>query len=95
MINDSDLSPKQKANLDAIIEILPDILSENALKAAKPTQFVQIIFDIESDTPDEIALATKVSDEKQDIMPGAAHLRTLPSVGDSPTIQLFAMDIRA
>ena len=38
MINESDLSPKQKANLDAIIEMLPDMLSDDELKDAKPAR---------------------------------------------------------
>lgn len=89
-----NLSPKQQANLDSIIEMLPDILNDDVPHVTDPSKFVQIIFDIESDDPEEIAIATKVSDQAESEMAGALLIKSLPSVGNSPQIQLFAMDIQ-
>lgn len=88
------LTTKQQTNLDSIIEMLPDILSDDLPDVTDPTKFIQIIFDIESDDPEEIAIATKVSDQQESEMAGAVLIKNLPSIGNSPQIQLFAMDIQ-
>lgn len=88
-----ELTKKQQANLDSVIEMIPEILQDMP-EVIDPTKFINIIFDIESDDPEEIAMGTKVSDVKTDVLPGAVHMKTLPSIGQSPTIQLFAMDIK-
>ena len=89
-----NLSQKQQANLDSVIEMLPDILSDDLPHVTDPSKFVQIIFDIESNDRKEIAIATKVSDQAESAMAGALLIKSLPSIGNSPTIQLYAMDIR-
>ena len=83
-----NLTKKQQANLDSIIEMLPDILSDDLPDVTDPSKFVQIIFDIESDDPEEITIATKVSDQQESEMAGAVLIKNLPSIGNSPTIQL-------
>ena len=48
------LTTKQQTNLDSIIEMLPDILSDDLPDVTDPTKFIQIIFDIESYDPEAV-----------------------------------------
>lgn len=88
-----NLSLKQQTNLDSVIGMLPGILDDNFAGQTNPDKFIHIIFDIESDDPEEIAVGTKISDSK-DSGTAATLVKSLPSVGNAPTIYLYAMDIR-
>ena len=90
------LNTKQQNVISAIIDQMNDIIKGMRLSvadASDPSKFIQIIVDINSENPEEMRVATKLSDEPE---PGldATLIQEMKRTDNKPgpIVQIFGMN---